>query len=141
MIVKANNIQINYELSAERMDRSSVQPLSWIESRDVASSVGSIGAVTDSCGMIREVMERAIPEGPYTLEMMGEDVIALLDTLGIVRFIHWIVHGGMIGQFLAINHPIDFIARPVRHFFYLPTRGQPAIQERIDTARNKAWRL
>lgn len=46
------------------------------------------------------------PRGPYTMEMLSEDVIGLLDRLRIRRT-HFvgISMGGMIGQVLALNYP------------------------------------
>ena len=46
------------------------------------------------------------PSGPYTLDALGDDVIAMLDALDIER-VHWVglSMGGMIGQNLAIRHP------------------------------------
>ena len=41
--------------------------------------------------------------GPYTLDLLGDDVIAMLDALDIER-VHWVglSMGGMIGQNLAL---------------------------------------
>ncbi|WP_017575635.1 3-oxoadipate enol-lactonase [Nocardiopsis kunsanensis] len=54
-----------------------------------------------------------VPEGPYTMADLGEDVLALMDRLGIARA-HYagISLGGMIGQWLALNAPdrIDRLA-------------------------------
>ncbi len=46
------------------------------------------------------------PAGPYTLDALGDDAIAMLDVLDIERM-HWVglSMGGMIGQNLAIRHP------------------------------------
>lgn len=47
-----------------------------------------------------------VPAGPYTLEMLAEDVIALLQGLGIAKT-HFVglSMGGMIGQTLALMRP------------------------------------
>ena len=47
-----------------------------------------------------------VPKGPYSLEEMAGDVVALLDKLGIARA-HWVglSMGGMLGQSFAIDHP------------------------------------
>jgi 3-oxoadipate enol-lactonase/4-carboxymuconolactone decarboxylase len=47
-----------------------------------------------------------VPDGPYTLDDLGQDALALLDFLGIERA-HWVglSLGGMTGMWLAINAP------------------------------------
>lgn len=46
------------------------------------------------------------PNGPYTLNRLGQDVVALLDALSLDK-IHWcgLSKGGMLGMWLATNHP------------------------------------
>ena len=46
------------------------------------------------------------PKGPYTMERLGRDVLAILDALGIER-ISWcgLSMGGMVGQWLGANAP------------------------------------
>lgn len=46
------------------------------------------------------------PAGPYTLDILGQDAVGLLDALNL-REVHWVgmSMGGMIGQNIAINHP------------------------------------
>ncbi|MGI9520687.1 MAG: 3-oxoadipate enol-lactonase [Hyphomicrobiaceae bacterium] len=45
------------------------------------------------------------PEGPYSIKLLAEDVVALLDALDIER-VHFagLSMGGMIGQYLGANH-------------------------------------
>jgi 3-oxoadipate enol-lactonase len=47
-----------------------------------------------------------VPAGPYEIAEMGTDVLALLDTLGLdqVSYVGLSI-GGMVGQWLAVNHP------------------------------------
>jgi 3-oxoadipate enol-lactonase len=48
----------------------------------------------------------SIPDGPYTIEQMGRDVLNLADALGYERF-HFcgLSIGGMVGQWLGIHAP------------------------------------
>jgi 3-oxoadipate enol-lactonase len=54
-----------------------------------------------------------VPKGPYTMERLGRDVLAVLDGLGI-KTISWcgLSMGGMVGQWLGANAP-DRIKRMV----------------------------
>lgn len=47
-----------------------------------------------------------VPEGPYTFQLLADDVLALLDSLEIEK-VHFLglSMGGMIGQELALRHP------------------------------------
>ncbi|MCX7788884.1 MAG: 3-oxoadipate enol-lactonase [Spirochaetes bacterium] len=50
--------------------------------------------------------ESEAPEGPYTFQLLADDVLALLDSLEIDK-VHFVglSMGGMIGQELALRHP------------------------------------
>ncbi len=49
------------------------------------------------------------PEGPYTVEQLGEDVVRLLDHLNISKAAFCgISMGGLTGQWLAIHYPDRF---------------------------------
>ena len=47
-----------------------------------------------------------VPAGPYTMERLGRDVVAVLDALGIAKT-NWcgLSMGGMVGQWLGANAP------------------------------------
>jgi 3-oxoadipate enol-lactonase len=47
-----------------------------------------------------------VPKGPYSMAMLGRDVLAILDGLGIEK-VHWcgLSMGGMVGQWLGANAP------------------------------------
>ena len=83
------------------------------------------------------------PEGAYTLDQLGEDAIGLLDALGI-DVVHWtgLSMGGMIGQYIALNH-----AERLRSLALCDTAAiisedaQPIWQERIDAARDKGMQV
>ena len=47
-----------------------------------------------------------VPNGPYSIDALGEDVLAMMDRLGIRRAAYCgLSIGGMVGQWLAINAP------------------------------------
>src|SRR5207253_4159494 len=57
--------------------------------------------------------QSAVPPGPYRIEDLGRDLLALLDALGLER-VHFcgLSKGGMVGMWLAVNAP-DRIERLV----------------------------
>lgn len=75
--------------------------------------------------------------GEYSLEMLGEDVIGLMDALDIEKahFVGLSI-GGMIGQGLGLNHSGRLLSltlcdtAPV-----LPAEAKPLFRERMDLAR------
>ncbi len=79
------------------------------------------------------------PSGAYTLDMLGDDALGLIDALGIEK-VHFVglSMGGMIGQYLALNHA-DRLENLVLSdtAALLPEEAQPIWQERIDLAREK----
>jgi 3-oxoadipate enol-lactonase len=78
-----------------------------------------------------------VPKGPYTMERLGRDVLAVLDGLGI-KTINWcgLSMGGMVGQWLGANAP-DRIERLVlsNTSCYFP--GKTAWNDRIKFVREK----
>lgn len=82
--------------------------------------------------------ESAVPDDPYSLEMLGEDVIGVLDSLGVERpaVFLGISIGGMVGQALALRHPDRFrafiLANTVSR---TPPEGQAMWDQRIETIR------
>jgi 3-oxoadipate enol-lactonase len=48
----------------------------------------------------------SVPKGPYPMERLGRDVLAVIDALGIAK-INWcgLSMGGMVGQWLGANAP------------------------------------
>ena len=62
-----------------------------------------------------------VPTGPYTMEMLGRDALAVMDALG-VRKVNWcgLSMGGMVGQWLGANAPerIDRLILSNTHSFF-----------------------
>jgi 3-oxoadipate enol-lactonase len=61
------------------------------------------------------------PKGPYTMERLGKDVLAIADALGIKTF-NWcgLSMGGMVGQWLGANAPdrVEKLVLSNTHSFY-----------------------
>ena len=75
-----------------------------------------------------------VPPGPYTIDDIGGDVVALLDRLGIDRaHVVGVSLGGMVAMWMAINHP-DRVGRIV------PTATAAALPEAGFAARAEAVR-
>lgn len=82
--------------------------------------------------------ESAAPDYPYSLEMLAEDVIGVLDSLGVERpaIFLGISIGGMIGQALALRHPDRFRAMILSNTVSrTPPEAQAMWEQRIDTIR------
>src|SRR5438876_4616158 len=71
---------------------------------------GQVGPLTKHLRLVRYDRrghgQSGVPAGPYTMERLGRDVLAVLDALGIEK-ISWcgLSMGGMVGQWLAANAP------------------------------------
>jgi len=141
MFITANGIRMNYEISGK-------------EGAPIVVLSHSLGSSLLMWGPQMEVLRTHFqvlrfdtrghggtesPPGAYTLEMLGEDVIALLDALKIPR-VHFVglSLGGMIGQYLGLNHP-DRLRSLVlcSTAAALPPEAQPVWDERIEAARSK----
>ena len=106
--VMAGAVDVGYEIAGR--DDGPVLVLS--------NSLGSTGAMWDP--QVPRLAERLrvvrydhrghggspVPPGPYSLDDLGADALALLDRLGLER-VHWcgLSLGGMVGMWMAINAP------------------------------------
>jgi 3-oxoadipate enol-lactonase len=82
--------------------------------------------------------ESAAPDYPYSPEMLSEDVIGILDSLGIQRpaIFLGISIGGMVGQALGLRHPDRFRALILSNTSSrTPPEGQPMWDQRIEAMR------
>ena len=136
MLITANGIRIHYELSG-RKDGPVV-----ILSHSLASSLKmwkpQMGMLESLFRVLRYDTrghgKSETTPAPYTLELLGEDALGLLDILGMDR-VHWVglSMGGMIGQSIALNHPerLKSLAlcdtAPI-----IPPEAQPIWDERIE---------
>ncbi|MBW2410707.1 MAG: 3-oxoadipate enol-lactonase [Deltaproteobacteria bacterium] len=141
MLIDANGIQINYELSGK--EDAPVVVLSH--------SLGSSMVMWDPQLEVLEPHFRVLrcdmrghggseaTDGDYTLDLLADDIIGLLDALNIDR-VHFVglSIGGMIGQCLGLHYPDRFKSltlcdtSPV-----LPDEAKPLFQERMDWARTR----
>ena len=79
------------------------------------------------------------PPGKYTLDMLADDALCLLDALHLDK-VHWVglSMGGMIGQVIALEHPDRLLSLSLCDTAaIMPDENQPVWQEHIDTARNQ----
>ncbi len=141
MRIKANNIQMNYELSGKK-DAPVV-----VLSHSLSSSLHMWDPQVDALSPHFKVLrydtrghgQSDAPSGAYSLDLLAEDVIELLDALGIDR-VHFVglSMGGMIGQCLALNH-----SRRLNSLVLcdtaavVPAEAQPLWEERFDKAGKK----
>jgi 3-oxoadipate enol-lactonase len=140
MHVKANGIQINYELSGK--EGSPVVVLSHSLASSLAMWHPQMSTLAPHYRVIRYDTRghggsEAAP--PYTLDQLGEDAVGLLDALGI-DVVHWVglSMGGMIGQCIALNHPERLRSLALCDTAaIIPKDAGPVWQERIDMARKK----
>ncbi len=139
MLINANGIQINYELSGK--EDAPVVVLSHSLGSSMVMWNPQLEALEPHFRVLRCDMrghgDSEATEGDYTLDLLAADVIGLLDALKIekVHFVGLSI-GGMIGQCLAINYCDRFKSltlcdtSPV-----LPEDAKPLFKERMDIAR------
>jgi len=141
MQIEANGIKMNYELSGKEGAPTLM----------LSHSLGSSLFMWDPQMQVLEGDYQVLrydtrghgasdaPPGAYTLDMLGEDALGMLDALGMEK-VHFVglSMGGMIGQYLALNYP-DRLEKLVLcdTAAILPQEAQPIWQERIDLAREK----
>lgn len=104
---KANGIQIHYELSGPA-DAPVVMLSNSLGTR-LEMWDPQIGALTERYRVLRYDSRghgrSEAPPGPYTIALLADDAVALLDALGIER-VHFcgLSKGGMVGQALGARH-------------------------------------
>jgi len=141
MLIKVKGMKINYELSGKK-DRP-VLLLSHSLGSSLVMWRPQMGSLEARYAVLRYDIRghgrSEVPEGPYTLGSMAEDVTGLLDVLGIspVHFVG-LSMGGMIGLCLALNCPGRLQSLVLGDTSAIVSKdGALNIQARIDTARDK----
>ena len=141
MQIKANGIRMNYELSGKK--GAPVVALSHSLSSNLLMWNPQMDALNPYFQVLRYDTRghgaTDAPPGSYTLELLAEDVIGLLDALDVDR-VHFVglSMGGMIGQCLGLNHPHRLKSLVLCDTASIvPAEAQPAWQERLDKVRKK----
>jgi len=107
MLIEANGIQINYELSG--IKQAPVVVLSHSLACSLVMWTPQLELLEAHFQVLRYDTrghgDSDAPQGSYTLEQLVDDAIGLLDGLDIDR-VHWVglSMGGMIGQGIALHH-------------------------------------
>jgi len=139
MKILANGIQLNYELTGQ-----AGAPVVML-SHSLASSMVMWNPQLESLEAHFKVLrydmrghgDSDAPDGAYTLELLAEDAVALLDALGIdsVHFVGLSI-GGMIGQGLGLQHADRIKSLTLCDTSaIMPDEAQPILRERIAVAR------
>lgn len=141
MRIKSNRIQINCESSGKK--DGPVVVLSHSLACSLVMWDPQMNVLNPQFRVIRYDMrghgESDVPPGPYTLELLADDVIGLIDALNIDRF-HFVglSVGGMIGQALALNYPKRLKTLALCDTAsVVPPEAQPIWDERINRTRAK----
>lgn len=141
MQIKANGIRMNYELSGKK--GAPVVVLSHSLSCNLLMWNPQMDALNPHFQVLRydtrgHGATDALP-GSYTLELLAEDVIGLLDALDMDR-VHFVglSMGGMIGQCLGLNHPHRLKSLVLCDTASIvPAEAQAVWHERLDKVRKK----
>jgi len=141
MRIKASGVQINYEISGK--EGGPVVVLSHSLACSLVMWNPQMDVLNPQFRVIRYDMrghgDSDVPPGPYTLELLAEDVIGLTDALSIERF-HFVglSVGGMIGQALALNYQKRLRSLALCDTASVaPPEAQPIWDERIKQTRAK----
>lgn len=141
MLIKANGIQMNYELSG--IKQAPVVVLSHSLACSMAMWRPQLEMLESRFRVLRYDTRghggTDAPPGSYTLAQLVDDAIGILDGLDIER-VHWVglSMGGMIGQGLALSHPGRLNSLVLADTAaIIPGEAQPVWQERIDVVRNE----
>ena len=139
MPIRANNILLNYELSGK--GGAPVVVLSHSLGSSLLMWEPQLQALESDFQVLRYDTRghggSEVTSGPYTFELLAEDVVGLMDGLGISKA-HFIglSMGGMIGQALGLYHPERLLRLTLCDTAAANPPGSGEIwQERIDLVR------
>lgn len=139
MFIAANGIKMNYELSGEK--EAPVVMLSHSLASSLKMWEPQMEALRSHFRVLRYDTrghgQTEATQAPYTLELLGEDAIGLLDALNIEQ-VHWVglSMGGMIGQVVALHYPQRLLSLSLCDTSaVIPPEMQPIWEERIEAVR------
>ena len=139
MLIEANGIRMNYELSGK--ENAPVVALSHSLGSSLVMWDPQMEVLRSDFQVLRYDTRghggTDAPVGPYTLDLLAEDMVSLLDALKIDR-VHFagLSMGGMIGQSLGLRHADRLLSLCLCDTAAsLPQEAQPIWQERIEAAR------
>ncbi len=138
-MISANGISIRY--SDEGSKDAPPLMMSHSLSAELAMWDPQAAVLTDDFRVIRYDTRghggTEVPPGPYSLEMMADDAVGLMDALGLDK-VHWVglSMGGMIGQTLALRAPERLISLTLADTSAgYPPEAKAMWADRITTAR------
>ena len=139
MKVLINGVQIHYQISGS--DHAPVVVLSHSLASSMAMWQPQLEVLESDFQVLRYDMrghgQSDASTGPYSLEMLAQDVVGLLDALGIQKahFLGLSI-GGMIGQSFALNYQDrlqSLVLCSTKSFS--PDEAKPVLDERITAAQ------
>jgi 3-oxoadipate enol-lactonase len=139
--IKANGISVHYTL--EGLESSPVITLSHSLATDYSMWEPQIEKLRASYRVLRYDTrghgDTDAPEGPYSLDMLAEDLLGLLEALGIRKtFFMGISMGGMIGQVLGLKAPSMLSALILCDTSSrVPEEAKPLWDERIEVVKKE----
>ncbi|MGD9137241.1 MAG: alpha/beta fold hydrolase [Desulfobacterales bacterium] len=139
MKILANDIQINYKMTGR--EGAPVVMLSHSLASSMVMWNPQLTSLEANFQVLRYDMrghgDSEAPDGAYTLELLVDDAVALLDGLTIDR-VHFVglSIGGMIGQGLGLNHRDRLLSLTLCDTSaIMPDEAQPILLDRIAAAR------
>src|SRR5712692_8953905 len=106
--IQADGCPIHVEVDGA--ERAPVLMLSNSLGTDLTMWDDQVGAFTKQFRLLRYDRrghgQSGVPEGPYTMERLGKDALAIMDGLGLKK-VNWcgLSMGGMVGMWLGANAP------------------------------------
>ncbi len=141
MLIKANGILLNYELTGK--EGAPVVVLSHSLGSGLVMWEPQLAALEPHFRVLRYDTRghggSEAPHGPYTFELLAQDLVGLLAGLGIEQA-HFIglSMGGMIGQALGLYHPARLLSLTLCDTAAANPAGSREIwQERMDLVRKQ----